>query len=63
VALLGAARAMPVYRDPWRDLESRVARSIEAGIGRPLVISEDELLMRRFRARMRFKRPVAGART
>ena len=62
-ALLGAARAMPVYRDPWRDLESRVARSLEAGIGRPLVISEDELLMRRFRARMRFKRPVAGART
>jgi Bifunctional DNA primase/polymerase, N-terminal len=62
IALLGAARAMPVYRDPWRDLESRVARSIESGIGRPLAISEDELLMRRFRARMRFKHPAAGVR-
>ena len=62
VALLGAARAMPVYRDPWRNLGERVARSIEAGIGRPLAISETEMWMRNFRARMRFKRP-AGVRT
>ena len=32
-ALLEAARAMPAYRDPWRNLEARVARSIESGMG------------------------------
>jgi hypothetical protein len=63
-ALLEATRAMPVYRDPWRNLEERVARSLEAGIGRPLALSETELWMRRFRARMRLKRPITltGAR-
>ncbi len=35
VALLEAARAMPVYRDPWRNLDERVARSLEGGIGHP----------------------------
>jgi hypothetical protein len=49
-ALLEAARAMPVYREPWRNLEERVARSLEAGIGRPLEISEAEAWMRNFRA-------------
>jgi hypothetical protein len=63
-ALLEATRAMPVYRDPWRNLEERVARSLEAGTGRPLALSETELWMRRFRARMRHKRPMTltGAR-
>jgi hypothetical protein len=51
-ALLGAAHAMPAYREPWRNLEERVARSIEAGIGRPLALSETESWMRDFRARM-----------
>jgi hypothetical protein len=62
--LLEAALAMPVYRDPWRNLDERVARSIEAGIGRPLAISETELWLRNFRARMRLRRPTtpAGAR-
>jgi Bifunctional DNA primase/polymerase, N-terminal len=63
-ALLEAACAMPVYRDPWRDLESHVARSIEAGIDHPLAFSETESWIRNFRARMRLMRPTtpAGAR-
>jgi hypothetical protein len=61
-ALLGAARAMLVHRDPWRNLEERVARSLEAGIGRPLAISETEMWMRNFRARMRLRRPTASTR-
>jgi hypothetical protein len=52
-ALLGAARAMPVYREPWRNLDERVARSLEAGINRPLEISEIEAWLRNFRALMR----------
>jgi hypothetical protein len=36
-ALLAAARTMPVHRDPWRDLDRRVERSLKAGIDRPLV--------------------------
>jgi hypothetical protein len=59
-ALYEAACAMPVYREPWRNLEERVARSLEAGISRPLEISETEAWMRNFRARMRLKR--SGAR-
>ena len=51
VGLLVAARAMPAYREPWRDLETRVARSLEAGIGRPLTLSETEQWVRNFRAR------------
>jgi hypothetical protein len=35
-ALVAAARAMPTYRDPWRNLGDRVARSIEAGMVRLL---------------------------
>jgi hypothetical protein len=35
-ALVAAARAMPTYRDPWRNLGERVARSIEAGMVRLL---------------------------
>jgi Bifunctional DNA primase/polymerase, N-terminal len=54
-ALLEAARAMPVYRDAWRDLEGRVARSIESGMERPLAFSETEQWMRDFRARMHAK--------
>jgi Bifunctional DNA primase/polymerase, N-terminal len=52
-ALIEAARAMPVHRagEPWRNLEERVARSLEAGIGRPLEISETEACVRNFRAR------------
>jgi Bifunctional DNA primase/polymerase, N-terminal len=60
-ALYEAACAMPVYRDPWRNLEERVARSIGAGMERPLAVSETELWMRSFRARMRLKRPMASA--
>jgi Bifunctional DNA primase/polymerase, N-terminal len=59
--LCEAARAMPAYRDRWRNLEERVARSIEAGMERPLALSEVELWMRNFRARMRLKRPTTGA--
>ena len=47
---------MPAYREPWRNLEERVARSIEAGIGRPLALSETESWMRDFRARMSTRR-------
>jgi hypothetical protein len=54
-ALLEAAHAMPVYRDAWRDLEGRVARSIESGMERPLPFSETESWIRNFRARMRAK--------
>jgi hypothetical protein len=57
-ALLEAARAMPAYREPWRNLEERVARSLEAGVERPLAISETESWMRDFRARMRLRRPT-----
>ena len=60
-ALLDAARAMPAYREPWRNLDERVARSLEAGIGRPIALSETELWMRRFRARMRLRRPTTSA--
>ena len=52
---------MPVYRDPWRNLEERVARSIEAGMERPLALSETEPWMRNFRARMRLQRPTTSA--
>jgi hypothetical protein len=58
--LLAAARAMPAYREPWRNLDERVARSLEAGISRPLEISETEAWLRDFRALMALKR--AGAR-
>lgn len=56
VGLLVAARAMPAHREPWRDLETRVARSLESGIGRPLALSETEQWVHNFRARMRLKR-------
>ena len=58
-ALLEAANAMPVYADPWRNLETRVARSIEAGMAAPLPLSETEAWVRNFRARMRLMRPGA----
>jgi Bifunctional DNA primase/polymerase, N-terminal len=60
-ALLAAALAMPVHRagDPWRNIETRVARSIEAGLGQPLALSVNEQWVRDFRARMRAKRPGA----
>ena len=35
-ALVAAACAMPTYRDPWRNLDERVARSIKAGMVRLL---------------------------
>lgn len=54
-ALLAAALAMPAYREPWRNLKSRVARSIEAGMAAPLALSETEQWVRNFRARMRAK--------
>jgi Bifunctional DNA primase/polymerase, N-terminal len=60
-ALLAAAFAMPVYRDPWRNLEERVARSLEAGLGHPLAISKTEAWIRDFRARMRLQRPATSA--
>jgi hypothetical protein len=60
-ALLEAACAMPVYRDPWHNLDARVARSIESGIERPLALSETERWVREFRARMRLKRPTSSA--
>jgi hypothetical protein len=60
-ALLEAACAMPVHRDPWRNLEERVARSIESGMERPLALSETEQWVRNFRARMRRMRPAASA--
>jgi hypothetical protein len=55
---------MPAYREPWRNLEERVARSLEAGIGRPLAVSETEQWVQNFRARMRLMRPITltGAR-
>ena len=37
LALVAAARAMPTYRNPWRNLDERVARSIKAGMVRPLL--------------------------
>jgi hypothetical protein len=55
-ALLAAACAMPAYRDPWTCLESRVARSIEAGMARPLALSPTEAWVRNFRARMSTRR-------
>jgi hypothetical protein len=36
-ALLAAARTMPAHRDPWRDLDKRVERSLKAGIDRLFV--------------------------
>jgi hypothetical protein len=62
-ALLEAACAMPVYRDPWRNLDARVARSIESGMERPLPLSETESWIRNFRARMRLMRPTTSAGT
>ena len=58
-ALLAAALAMPAYADPWHNLETRVARSIEAGMAAPLPLSETEAWVRNFRARMRLMRPGA----
>ena len=58
-ALLAAALAMPAYADPWLNLETRVARSIEAGMAAPLPLSETEAWVRNFRARMRLMRPGA----
>jgi hypothetical protein len=48
-ALLGAAHAMPAFREPWRNLEERVACSLEAGIGRrqPLWRRRSRWLVRR----------------
>ena len=60
MGLLAAARSMPAYRDPWHSLEERVAHSLEAGIVRPLAISETELWMRRFHARLRLRRPATS---
>jgi Bifunctional DNA primase/polymerase, N-terminal len=59
-ALLDAACAMPVYRDPWRNLDVRVARSIESGMERPLALSQTEQWVRDFRARTLAK--LSGAR-
>ena len=58
-ALLKAAlrHAGPSRGDPWRNLEERVARSLESGMARPLALSETEHWVRDFRARMRLKRP------
>jgi hypothetical protein len=55
-SLLAAARAMPVHREPWRNLETRVARSIESGMAAPLPLSETEQWVRDFRARMSTRR-------
>ena len=62
-ALLKAAHAMPVHRagEPWRNLDERVARSIESGMERPLALSETEQWVRNFRARMRRVRPTGSA--
>jgi hypothetical protein len=60
-ALLAAARAMRAHRDPWRNLEQRVHASIEAGIGRPLPISEAELWLRSLRARLGAQRAALAA--
>jgi hypothetical protein len=54
-ALLEATCAMPVYREPWRNLEERVAGSLLAGTRAPLALSETEQWVRDFRARMRAK--------
>jgi hypothetical protein len=51
---------MPVYRDPWRNLDVRVARSIESGMERPLALSQTEQWVRDFRARTLAK--LSGAR-
>jgi Bifunctional DNA primase/polymerase, N-terminal len=51
-ALIEAALAMPVYRDPWRNLEERTARSIESGMNAPLPLPANEQWVRDFRARM-----------
>ena len=56
-ALLEAACAMPVHRDPWRNLDARVARSIESGMERPLALSETEQWVRNFRARNLWPEP------
>ena len=62
-ALLKAARAMPVHRvgDPWRNLDAKVASSIERGITQPLALSKTEQWARDFRARMRSRRPPSSA--
>ena len=59
-ALLEAALAMPIYADPWKNFEERVARSIEAGMAAPLPLAGDRAMGARFRARMR---PGARGRT
>ncbi len=51
----GPRHAGPSRGDPWRDLDGRVARSIESGMARPLALSETEAWVRDFRARMRLK--------
>ena len=58
-ALLEAALAMPAYADPWRNLETRVVRSLESGMAAPLPLTETESWVRNFRARMRLMRPGA----
>jgi hypothetical protein len=57
-ALLAAARQMPAHGRPWRNLETKISRSLEAGIQRPLEVSGAELVMRRLRLRMRARRPA-----
>jgi hypothetical protein len=59
--LFEAACAMPAHHGPWPHLDTRVARSIEAGMEHPLAVSETELWMRKFRARMRLMRPTVSA--
>jgi hypothetical protein len=57
--LCGAASAMASFREPWTDLPARVARSIEAGMERPLALSPAEQWLREFRARARLKLTAA----
>jgi hypothetical protein len=60
-ALLAAARAMPAYREPWRDLERQVARSLAAGIARPLELSDCDRVIRQVRGRMQVQRRSSHA--
>jgi hypothetical protein len=61
-ALLAAARAVPVHTGrPWRDLEGpkgRIARSLAAGMQRPLALSGGDQILLDLRARMRARRPA-----
>jgi hypothetical protein len=50
-ALLRAAQAVE-HDPPWRGLEKWVARSLEAGMARPLEVSPVDLFMRGLRARL-----------